>query len=94
VKALYARFINWLPEITNDAVLQNAGHDVFIRVGCHKDCRNRLARIDEAPVKLEACHHRHMHVCDQTGCLDKGTGGHALSVLPSHSANTVLSRIM
>jgi hypothetical protein len=53
VKALYqARFINWLPKITNDAVLQSVDLDVFIEVGRHESV---LPNSAEWPISSNWC---------------------------------------
>ena len=69
-----ALLIDGLAKVANDAFFQSAGHDVFIGVSRDQDCGNRVALVDEAPVKLETCHCRHMNVGDQTGGVDKARG--------------------
>jgi len=66
--------IDRLAKVANDAILQGAGPDVFIGVSRYEDCRNRVSRLDEAPVKLEARHRGHMYVGDQTGRFGKARG--------------------
>jgi len=66
--------IDWLAKITNDTILQGAGSDVFIGVSRYEDCRNRVPRLDEASVELEARHRGHMYVGDQTGRFGKARG--------------------
>ena len=66
--------VDRLAKVANDAILQGAGPDVFIRVSRYEDCRNRVPRLDEASVKLEARHPRHMYVGGQTGRFGEARG--------------------
>jgi hypothetical protein len=66
--------IDWLAKVANDAILQSAGLDVFIGVSRYEDWRNRVPRLDEASVELEARHHGHVYVGDQTGRFGKARG--------------------
>jgi hypothetical protein len=67
-------FVNGLPKKTNDSIPQGAGPDIVIRVGRHEDRRNRVPQIDEASIKRDPGHSRHMDVSDQTGGLAKMRG--------------------
>jgi hypothetical protein len=66
--------IDRLAKVANDAILQGAGPDGFIGVSRYEDCRNRVSRLDEAPVELEARHPGHMYIGDQTGRFGKARG--------------------
>ena len=66
--------IDRLAKITNDAILQSLHPDVFIGIGRHEDCRDRVPRLDKVPVKLRARHRGHLDVSDQTGGFDKTRG--------------------
>jgi hypothetical protein len=59
--------IHWFSEVTSDPVVQGAGPVNIIGEGGYKDCRNRVAGIDKAPVKFEPGHRRHVYVGDQAG---------------------------
>src|SRR6516165_6533121 len=63
--------IQRLVEVTNDAVFQGALPDSLIRVCGKEDRRNRVARIDEMFVELNASHSGHLNVSDQTGGFRK-----------------------
>ena len=67
-------FINRLTKITDDPVIQDAGPVNIIGVGSHEDCRNRVARSDEASVEFAPGHCRHVDVGDQAGRFGE-TGG-------------------
>ena len=63
--------IHRLVEVTNDAIFQGALPDGLIRVCGHEDRRNRVARIHEMPLKLNASHSGHLNVSDQAGGFRK-----------------------
>jgi len=63
--------IHRLGEVTNDAVLQRALADRFIRVCGNEDRRNCVARIDEISVELNAGHARHLDIGDQASRFRK-----------------------
>ena len=63
--------IHRLGEVTNGAVLQGALPDGLVRVCGNEDRRNRVARIYEMPVKLNASHCGHLNVSDQAGGFRK-----------------------
>ena len=63
--------INGFAKVTNDPIVQGAGPDVVIGIGRHEDCRNRIARCDEALVEVESGHRGHMNVGDQAGGFDE-----------------------
>jgi hypothetical protein len=67
-------FINRLSKKTNDSIPQGTGPDIVISVGRHEDRRNRVPQIDEASIKLDPGHRRHMDICDQAGGLAKTRG--------------------
>ena len=67
-KAAFEMFvIQRLVEVTNDAVFQGALPDSLIRVCGNENGGNRVARIDEMSVKLNAGHSGHLNVSDQAG---------------------------
>jgi len=63
--------IHRLGEVTNGAVLQGALPDDLIGVCGNEDRRNRVARIHEMPLKLNASHSGHLNVSDQAGGFRK-----------------------
>ena len=63
--------INWLLKVTNHPVLQCAGPDDIVGVGCHENRRNWVPGVDEVAVELDSCHRRHMDVGDQASSFDK-----------------------
>jgi hypothetical protein len=67
-------FINRLTKVTDDPVIQGAGPVNIIGVGSHEDCRNRVARSDEASVEFAPGHRRHVDVGDQAGRFDETRG--------------------
>jgi hypothetical protein len=66
--------VHRLSKVANNAIPQRAGPDIIVSVGRHEDCRNRMARIHEVPVELNARHCRHVDVGDQAGGLAKTRG--------------------
>ena len=63
--------IHRLGKVAHDAVLQSAVAGRLIRVCGNEDRRNRVARIDEMPLKLNASHSGHLNVSDQAGGFRK-----------------------
>src|SRR6266496_2544091 len=59
--------INRLTKVTNDPIVQGAGAVNVVGVGSNENCRNRVARSDEASVEFAPGHRRHVDVGDQTG---------------------------
>jgi hypothetical protein len=66
--------IQGFAKVANDPILQSARPDVVIRIGRHKDGRNRVPHFDEASVELESRHRGHMNVGDQAGGFAKVRG--------------------
>src|SRR6266576_1340272 len=58
-------FVQWLPKITNDPIVQGACPVSVVRVGSNEDCRNRETRLNEASVEFDPAHRRHVDVSDQ-----------------------------
>jgi hypothetical protein len=66
--------IHRLAQITHDPVNEGASPVGIIRKRSHKDCRNRVARVDKASVEFEPGHGRHLDVGDQAGCFGEARG--------------------
>jgi len=60
-------FIHWFAEVARDPVVQGAGPVNIVRESSYEYCRNGVAIINKAPIKLDTCHRRHVNVGDQTG---------------------------
>jgi hypothetical protein len=71
--------VNGLSKVTDNAILQRAGSDFIIRVGCHQNCRNRMARIYKVPVELNAGHRWHVDIRDKAGRLAQARGREEIS---------------
>ena len=67
-------FIYRLAQVTDDPVVQRTSPVNIIRKGSHENCRDRVARSDEASVKFEPGHRRHVDVRNQAGCFDETRG--------------------
>src|SRR5262249_28064970 len=68
-------FIHRLTKVADHAVVQGAAPVSIIGIGSHEDCRDHAARIDEASVKLDPGHGRHVDVGDQAGPFGETGGG-------------------
>src|SRR6266567_4513225 len=58
-------FIQWLPKIANDPIVQGACPITVVRVGSNEDCGNLVPCVDQMPVEFDPGHGRHVHVSDQ-----------------------------
>src|SRR6266853_4830473 len=61
--------INRFTKVTNDSIFQNTGSINVIGIGSNEDGRNRVPGINEALVKFDPGHRRHMDVSDQASCF-------------------------
>jgi hypothetical protein len=61
--------VNRFTKVTNHSILQSAGSINVIGKGSDEDCGNRVPGINEAPVKFDPRHRRHMNVSDQASCF-------------------------
>src|SRR2546427_1569302 len=84
--------INRLTKVTNDPIVQGAGAVNVIWVGRNENCRNRVPRVDEVSVELDAGYRRHMDVGDQAGgfgetrgCEESGCRRESLDAVPQRS---------
>src|SRR6266511_175275 len=66
--------IHRLTKVTNDPIVQGAGAVNVVGVGSNENCRNRVARSDEASVEFAPGHRRHMDVSDQAGRFGETRG--------------------
>ena len=67
-------FVKWLAQVAHDPVVQSASPVNIIGESGHENCRNLVARVDEASIELEPRHDRHVDVGDQTGCFGEARG--------------------
>ena len=74
--------INGLAKVANDPIVQGAAAVNVVGVGSNENCRNRVPRLDEVLVQLDAGHRRHMDVSHQAGRFDEARGSTVI-VVPS-----------
>jgi len=66
--------VNWLAQVAHDPFVQGANPVNITGESGHENCRNRVARVDEASIELEPRHDWHVDVCDQAGCFGEARG--------------------
>jgi hypothetical protein len=60
------RLVDRLAEITNDSIAQGAGSLAVVGAASNEDCGNGVSPLNGVSVELDASHHGHMNVGDQT----------------------------
>jgi hypothetical protein len=71
--------IHRLAQVTHNPVIEGASPIGIMRKRSHKDCRNRVVRVDKSSEEFESGHGRHLDVGDQAACFGEARGGEKFS---------------